>query len=377
MAPIRVLHVLTAMDLAGTETLLMNIYRNINRDAIQFDFAVSATKECAYDSEIISMGGMIYHYPRYKGTNHLSYVNWWKDFFKNHDEYRIVHGHVGSTAAIYLRIAKRAGCFTVAHSHNTKSARSLKSFVYELYSRPTRRIADFFFGCSKQALIDRYGQKIADNPKLSLVLNNAIDAKKFTYSESTRLRIRSEYGVLDDSIVLGTVGRLTVQKNPLETIRICSELKKRGNEFVFWWFGDGDMKEEVVRRISEVGLQDCIRLMGVRNDIYNVLQGMDIFIFPSIWEGLGISCVEAQSAGLPTLCSDTIPIEAKVSDDCYFLKLNDTDVWCDIVEDMIARIKSADYTRPNNYDTVKEFGYDISGVAEELSTMYLNWSEKK
>ncbi len=375
MAPIRVLHVLTAMDMAGTETLLMNLYRNIDRDIIQFDFAVSATKECAYDSEIISLGGRIFHYPRYKVTNHISYVKWWKEFLSEHEEYRIIHGHIGSTASIYLRIAKKLNRFAIAHSHSTDSSRSIYSLAYKLYSFPTRNIADYFFGCSKQALIDRYGKKVANNTKIAQVLNNAIDAKKFSFSSSVRENTRREYGVPDDLVVLGTVGRLTHQKNPLETVRICGELNRRGVNFVFWWFGEGDMKAVIQEAIEAEGIQERVRLMGVRSDVNNVLQGMDIFLFPSIWEGLGISCVEAQASGLPTFCSDTIPEEAKVSEQCKYLKLNDTNMWCDSIQETIRRIKAQDYIRPDNYLVVKAAGYDICEMASQISKMYLEWSK--
>lgn len=374
MPPIRVLHVLTAMDMAGTETLLMNLYRNIDRDVIQFDFAVSATKECAYDSEIISFGGRIFHYPRYKGTNHVIYVKWWKEFLSEHEEYRIIHGHIGSTASIYLRIAKKLNRFAIAHSHSTDSGKSFHQLIYKMYSYPTRNIADYFFGCSKQALINRYGKKVAENIKISSVLNNAIDAKKFSFSADIRDRIRQEYSVTDNTLVLGTVGRLTTPKNPLEIVRICSELNKRGNQFEFWWLGEGDMKDEIEVAIREEGLQECIRFFGARSDVYAFLQGMDIFIFPSIWEGLGISCIEAQAAGLPTLCSETIPIEAKVTAEFKHLKLNDTTLWCDTIEDTIEKIKDENYVRPHNYEAVKNAGYDICETASELSKMYLRWS---
>ena len=374
MPPIRVLHVLTAMNMAGTETLLMNLYRNIDRDTIQFDFAVTATNECAYDSEIASLGGRIYRYPRYKGINHFAYIKWWKTFLSKHEEYQIVHGHIGSTAAIYLKIAKKMNRFTIAHSHSIKPKRSLHAFIYSLHSYPTRKIADFFLGCLKQAIIDRYGHKVADNPSISKVLNNAINAKQFSFSKSVRRIIRDEYQVSDDTLVLGTVGRLTVPKNPLEIVRICSELNKRGVDFVFWWFGEGEMKEEIEIALKDANIQDCVKLLGVRNDIYKVLQGMDIFLFPSIWEGLGISCIEAQASGLPTLCSDTIPHEAKATDNCVFLKLNDTDAWCDSIEDSIKMIKSPDYVRPDNYENIRKAGYDICESASELCKLYLEWS---
>ncbi len=368
--PIRILHVLTAMDLAGTETLLMNLYRNIDRDVIQFDFAVSSLNECAYDAEILSLGGRLYHYPRYKGINHVSYVAWWKAFFNEHNEYHIVHGHIGSTAAIYLGIAKKAGCFTVAHSHSTKTSISMHSFLYGIYSYPTRYIADYFFGCSKQALIDRYGNRIAFNPGISSVLNNAIDAKRFSFDSNKREIIRQQYGVEEEILVLGTVGRLTTPKNPLETVKICAELKERGVNFVFWWFGEGEMRNEIEQAINDADLQNYVNLLGTRKDINNVLQGMDIFLFPSIWEGLGISCVEAQASGLPTLCSDTIPMDAKVTELCTFLPLNNTDRWCDKIIEISKKISKCDYQRPNTYQCITNNRYDIVAQSKWLQSFY-------
>lgn len=377
MAPIRVLHVLTAMDMAGTETLLMNLYRNINRDLVQFDFAVSAQHKCAYDDEIESMGGRIYHYPKYRVANHFKYIKWWNSFLNEHNEYKIIHGHIGSTAAIYLGIAKKKGLFTIAHSHGTKEIFSLHALIYGIYSYPTRFVADFFIGCSRQALTDRYGTKVGNDPKISKVLNNGIDAGKFVYSADMRESVRLSYEANDSTTVIGTVGRFTPAKNPQEIIRICLELSRRGVDYIFWWFGKGELEGEIRRSIVEQGLENRVKLLGTRPDIYNALQGMDIFLFPSLWEGLGISCVEAQASGLPTLCSDTVPMEAKVSDDCKFLKLNDTCLWCDTIEETIERIKSNEYTRIDNYNKVKESGYDITSVAEELSNMYVDWSEKK
>ena len=368
--PIRVLHVLSAMSMAGTETLLMNIYRNIDRNKIQFDFAVSSTEECDYDREIESLGGKIFHYPRYTGKNHFQYKKWWNHFLEEHPEYHIVHGHIGSTASIYLKIAKNKGRFTIAHSHSTKSTPSLHSYLYSIYAFPTRYIADFFFGCSKQALIDRYGTKVAENKNRSKVLNNAIDAEKFVFNPDIREQIRSEYSVSDTDTIIGTVGRLTIQKNPFEIIKICKELKNRGVDFKFWWFGKGDLENKIKETIKSECLEDVIKLMGTRSDVNNTLQGMDIFLFPSLWEGLGIACVEAQAAGLPTLCSNTIPTEAKVCDQCVYLPLNDTKAWCDEIERLIKIIKTKSYIRPNTFQSVLDAEYDISGITKYLEGFY-------
>ena len=369
--PIRILHVVSEMQMAGTETLLMNFYRNTDRDKIQFDFAVSAKEECAYDQEIMELGGKLFHYPRYRGKNHFQYVKWWDAFLEDHPEYHIIHGHIGSTAAIYLKRAKKAGRFTIAHSHSTTEPFSVHSVLYRLYSYPTRFIADQFFGCSKQALIDRYGKRVAESTKAK-VINNGINAEKFIFNQSMREKIRSEYHIPQDEMVLMTVGRLTAAKNPHETVRICEALKKDGVQFQFLWFGTGELEEEIKREVKEKGLDDVVFFMGTRNDIYNVLQAADLFIFPSIWEGLGIACVEAQAAGLPTLCSDTIPKEAKVSELCMFLPLNDTMLWCREIEKRIREVTGKEYVRPDTYSAVVNAGYDIKETARWLSHFYLS-----
>ena len=374
--PIRILHVLTAMNMAGTETLLMNFYRNIDRSKVQFDFAVSTKQHCAYDDEINSLGGRIIHYPLYRPNIHFKYVKWWNQFFDSHQEYKIVHGHIGSTAAIYLNIAKKHGCFTIAHSHSIKGNKSLKDLAYDLYSYPTRFIADQFFGCSKQALIDRYGRKVAESNKAK-VINNGIDAGKYIFSPDIRKRVRGELRIDGHQLIIGTVGRLTPQKNPHEIIRICEELKKKGLEFVFLWFGAGELENDIRKKIGEKQLDDSIKLMGTRPDIYNVLQAFDIFLFPSLWEGLGISCVEAQASGLPTLCSNTIPYEAKVTDCCKFLPLNDTNVWCDEVFRIAHILHSDNYKRPNMYMKIVEAGYDIKDVTKWLQHFYMKQFKKR
>lgn len=374
--PIRILHVLTAMEYAGTETLLMRLYRNIDRTKIQFDFAVSSTKECAYDSEIRELGGLIIHYPKYTGLNHNRYMKWWKNFLQQHTEYRIIHGHIGSTASLYLGIAKKLGRYTIAHSHNTNENLSLHSVLYKIYSYPTRYIADYYFGCSRQAIIDRYGKTIANNPSKSRVLNNALDTEKYIFNQTVREKIRNELQIPLNTLVIGTVGRLSNQKNPFEIVRICEELRNRGLDFMFLWFGNGELKDEIAKSLAEKELNSIVKLCGTRSDIHNVLQAFDIFLFPSVYEGLGIAGVEAQASGLPTLCSDTLTDEAKATDLCITLKLNDTQLWCDKIQECAIEIQRSDYQRKNTRDSIISAGYDIKEVADWLENFYLERAHK-
>jgi len=346
--------------------MIMNLYRHIDRDKIQFDLAVCTEEHCDYEDEILSLGGILYRYPRYVGTNHFLYKRWWNDLFAEHPEYKIVHGHIGSTAAIYLKIAKKHGCYTIAHSHGTLGPLSLRAIVWRLYSYPTRYIADHFFGCSMQALETRYGKKVAHDPRRAEVLNNAVDAALYIYDENVRAQVRKELGIMENEWVIGTIGRLTPQKNPHMTLQILKELKRRGEKFKFLWVGVGESKDEIERETLDSDLTDEIEMLGLRNDVPQILQAMDTFILPSIWEGLGIVAVEAQAAGSPTLCSDQVPPEAKLTELCEFIDVGNVELWAD----KLVEVKKV--TRRNTYEDIVKGNYDIHDVAKWLEGFYLS-----
>ena len=151
MKKIRILHVLGSLNMGGAETLIMNLYRNIDRDKIQFDFVVHTNKIGLYEDEIKELGGKIYRIQRYKGINHFSYKKEWNNFFEEHKEYKIIHGHMRSTASIYLKIAKKYGRITIAHSHNTSNGHGFSSLVKKILQYNIRNVSDYFMGCSYEA----------------------------------------------------------------------------------------------------------------------------------------------------------------------------------------------------------------------------------
>ena len=368
---IRILHVLSGMERAGTETLLMNLYRHIDRSKIQFDFAVSATNKAAYDDEIIAMGGRIFHYPRYRGKNHFAYKKWWNEFLTKHNEYQIVHGHIGSTAAIYLNIAKKHGRYTIAHSHSTYGKPDAQQILYRIYSYPTRFIADYFLGCSMPALECRYGKKVAHNGNKAQILHNAIDAEKFRYNPEARKKIQNELSIRENTFVVGTVSRLTPQKNPYFTLDIIKQLSKKIPHFKFLWVGTGELEDDIKRIVKESKLTDRVIFTGSVPNANEMYQAMDVFIFPSLWEGLGNVAIEAQAAGLPTLCSIEVPREAKATDLANFLPLDSAETWCDELLNLESLIKSKEYTRKDTFEEIIKAKYDISAVAEWLEKFYL------
>jgi len=370
--PIRILHVVGSMNRGGTETMIMNLYRQIDRSKVQFDFMVHTSDKCAYDDEILELGGKIYRVPMFKGTNYFSYQNAWIQFFNTNQEYKIIHGHIGSSAAIYLKLAKRNGCFTIAHSHNTKSiGKNLKSFLYPYFSYPTRYIADFFFGCSKNAGSDRYGKKVVSSDKFK-VLNNAIPANKYRYSNEIREQLRKKLNV-EEKTVLGHVGRFSHQKNHQMLINIFQTLHKENPDTVLLLVGDGELRKSIENRVVDLGLSDSVIFTGVRSDIPELMQAMDVFVFPSLYEGLGLVAIEAQAAGLRCVVSDSIPKEAFVTDLIKSLPLEEpVDIWAKSILQY-----SKGYVRKNTYEVIKNNGYDILDIAKWLESFYLKKVEEQ
>ena len=345
--------------------MLMNLYQAIDRKVVQFDFAVASKDKCDYDDEIESLGGQIIHYPKYVGKNHFEYRKWWNCFFQSHPEYKIVHGHIGSTAAIYLKIARKYGCYTIAHSHNADFGPGLHGLMYRIYSYPTRFIADYFMGCSTEAAISRYGKKVATDKNRCCVLNNGIDITKYIYSPAVCEAVRNEFGISKETLVVGTVGRLTKQKNPLFIIDILAELRSKTDDFIFLWAGTGEMKDEIISGLELKGVRDKVILLGVRNDIPRILQALNVFVLPSLFEGLPVVGVEVQAAGVPMLCSDTISPEVKVTECVTFIPNNSAELWASkIMEEKSFR---RDERAPED---VKKAGYDIQTTSSWLESFY-------
>ena len=360
---IRVLHVIGSMTSGGAEAFIMNYYRNIDRSKVQFDFAVRTNEKCFYDDEIESLGGKIYRVPAFNGKNPISYKKAWEKFFKEHTEHSIVHGHLGSAAAIYLKVAKKFGKITIAHSHNTNPPKlSLREIVWRFWSYPTRNIADYLFACGEQAGIDRYGKK-----KDIIVINNAIDVDKFQYNVDARNKIRKEFAIADDKFVVGHVGRFNVQKNHLYLIDIFNKVHEKNPNAVLLLVGSGELEETVKEKVKYYNLNDSVIFAGVRKDLYDIYSAMDVFVFPSLFEGLPVVSVEAQASGIRFICSNAVKKEANITGLIDFLDLEeDIQVWVDKILEY-----SNGYDRKIDLNLIKEAGYDIKRQAKWLEEFYI------
>ena len=360
---IRVLHVIGSMTSGGAEAFIMNYYRNIDRSKVQFDFAVRTNEKCFYDDEIESLGGKIYRVPAFNGLNPISYKRGWEEFFKEHTEHSIVHGHLGSAAAIYLKVAKKFGKITIAHSHNTNPPKiNLREVAWRFWSYPTRNIADYLFACGKQAGIDRYGKK-----KGVIVINNAIDVEKFQYNIEARNKIRKEFGIADDKFVIGHVGRFNVQKNHSYLIDIFNKVHEVNKSAVLLLLGSGELEETIKEKVKEYNLNDSVIFAGVRKDLYNIYSAMDVFVFPSLFEGLPVVSIEAQTSGLHFISSNAVKKEANITGLIDFIDLDaDIQTWVDKILEF-----SNGYDRKINLSVISNAGYDIKKQAKWLEEFYV------
>lgn len=363
---IRILHVIGIMNRGGAETMIMNLYRNVDRTKVQFDFVENTSEKAIFDDEILALGGCIYNCPHYNGKNHFEYKKWWNDFFKEHKgEYKIIHGHLGSTASIYLKIAKKYGLCTIAHSHNTIMKKDLNNLIYKVYSYPTRFIADYFFTCSYVAGVSRFGKKIANDSKRCYLLKNSVETKKFLYDKDVRDQVRKEFDV-QDKIVIGHVGRFNVQKNHVFLIDIFKKIYEKNKNTVLFILGDGEEKEKILEKVKNLDLVDCVRFLGVRNDVNKIMQCMDVMLFPSLFEGLPVTIIEAQASSLPCVLSDTITKECKITENVEFLSLKtDVDTWSNVT------LKMSKLPRYDSSNDIIKSGYDIEQNAIWLQNFYI------
>jgi glycosyltransferase involved in cell wall biosynthesis len=363
--PIRVLQVFGIMNTGGAENMIMNIYRNIDRTKVQFDFVIHTEKKGFYDDEINQLGGNIYRIPRFKGKNIFSYINSWETLFGEHKEYSIVHSHIRSTASIILKIAKKYGITTISHSHSTSNGKGFQAVVKNMLQYPLKYISDYMFACSKKTAISLYGNEAYETGKVK-ILNNAIDTERFIYDKQKSKQIKKQLGV-ENNFVVGHVGRFSYPKNHDFLLDIFYEIKKIKKDAILLLIGDGELRDKIKEKVQKLKLTDYVIFMGVRSDIPELMQAMDVFLFPSHFEGLPVVLVEAQASGLKILASDTITKEVALTDLVNFYSLNSTPTeWANKTLNCLDG-----YIRRSYSTEIKNANYDIIENAKWLENFYL------
>ena len=360
MKPIRVLHVVTYMGRGGLETMLMNYYRHIDRKKIQFDFLVHRYFEADYDVEIESMGGRIYHVSRLIPWSR-SYREKLQVFFKSHPEYEIVHVHQDCLSSVALKVAKECGVpVRIAHSHNSNQDKNFKYLIKRYYMRKIPNYATHLFACGKDAGDWMFGKNSYQ------ILHNAIDTKIYQYDYQKRKESRTKLGI-GEELLIGHVGRFRLQKNHVFLIDIFAEIVKQQPDSKLLLVGDGDEKEKIQVKIEQLQLQKNVLLLGARSDVNELMQAMDVFVFPSLYEGLPLTMIEAQAAGLPCVISDSIPRECVITKGLVSYKgLNEgAKEWA---AHILTRAKEK---RVTHDEEMKQSGYDVNEEVKRLEAFYL------
>lgn len=360
---IRILHVLGGLDRGGAETMVMNLYRVIDRSQVQFDFIVHNEKKQAYTDEILSLGGKIFHFPAFKGVNYFKMKRLWKSFFKKHPEYKILHSHVRSYASLYLPIAKKAGLKTIIHSHSTSNGKGIASVVKRFMQYPLRWQADYFFGCSKEAGAWLFGDKVVNNSKYH-ILQNAIDTEQFKFNPEIRKEYRKKLGLGDKKTFIH-VGRFHPAKNHAFLLNLFAEIHKKDGDTILLLAGDGELRPAIEKQMADLSIQKSVILLGSRSDVPNLLQAADCFLFPSVWEGLPVTVVEAQAAGIPCFISDRVTKEVGISDLVKYLPIDQgTQPWINALE------KTCLFEKKDVSKQISMVGFDILSTANFLTTFY-------
>lgn len=361
--PIRIAQVVGKMVGGGLEATVLNYYRNIDRNLIQYDFFVDSDSTLIPKDEINKLGGNVFIVPPYQ--NQIKYQAELYRLFQEND-YKMVYSHMNTLSFFPMFAAWRAGVpIRVAHNHSTAGKGEFKRNIMKYSLRLLGKIfPTHLCACSYHAGRWMFGKKCMEEGKVQ-IWQNALEIDKFLFSSSTREYIRKKFSV-EDKFVLGHVGRFIHQKNHYFVIDIFNEIYKNNKKAVLMLVGDGELFQEIKMRIQELGLESAVIFTGNRDDVAELYQAMDIFILPSFYEGLGMVAVEAQISGLPVLCSEYVPEEAKICDNFVNISLEESaEQWAKKVESYVTANQRKDMRKE-----AVEAGYDIKTAANKLTEWY-------
>ena len=365
MKPLKVLQLFTILNRGGAETNLMNYYRNIDRTQVQFDFIVHREEKGAYEQEIKQMGGQIFRLPALHPLRIKQYKAAVRKFFEEHSDYQIIHGQCSELGIFIYEEAKRRKIpVIIAHAHNSKMDWDQKALFRILWKHQMRKYINAYFTCGHDSSKWLFGNSLA---KRTYQMNNAVNSADFNYSPFLRRKIRLALNA-ESSLNFIHVGRFNVQKNHRFLIAIFFEILKINPESKLFLVGEGELQGEVKSQIDDLNLTQQVLFLGSRDDVAELLQGMDIFLFPSLFEGLPVSLVEAQTSGILCCISDAVPTEAiLVPGNVKIYSLKDSaKFWASEIIQESASFKRGDVTQ-----VIKDSGYDIHDNVSKLEEKYI------
>ncbi|MDE8064169.1 glycosyltransferase family 1 protein [Erysipelothrix rhusiopathiae] len=368
MKPIKVLFAHGGtLEKAGTEAYMMSVFRNVDPNKVHIDFLVFGCKEGHYDKEVITKGGKIFRIPL---TPH--------DFLGNYpsrktilkmlekEQYDIIHSHMNALNPLLFRSARKIGIpYMISHSHGSRHFVD-NVLLIKYKDQLMKKIpdyADVLLACSKEA-----GDFLYPDQDYT-IMNNGIDLEQYEYNEVTRKRLRKELK-LDDQLVFGHIGRFNFQKNHKFLIEVFAEILKTKPNAILALAGEGELLDDVKNQVKNLGIEDHVKFLGLRDDIPDVLQVLDVFMLPSVFEGLPYVLVEAQAAGLLCFASDTIDRQSALTDNFHFLPIDNPHEWSDYI------VGHVEYERRSTREQLIEKGFDEKVNVKKLEQIYVNLVKK-
>lgn len=366
----RVLQIMGGLKRGGLETFAMNTYRAIDRNELQFDFLLTQVAGGGYEEEARMLGANIYYTPS-RNKGYIAYRKALDDFFREHHNYIAVHLHISSLTAITpAYYAKKYGIpVRILHSHSSSIQKSLRlhwlhTILHYINKPNVKRWATHYLGCSDKAL--NWAYKYTGIRSKAIMMNNGIDCSKYAYDETIRSDVRKELGLKSEDFVIGHVGRFIPLKNQSFLVDILEEIRKSVPVAKLILVGEGETMESVKAKAEEKGLSSDVIFTGVRSDVNRLMQAMDVLVMPSWFEGLPVSLVEAQAAGLPIVASDTISRDSDISGTVLFKSIKEPAFdWAKYILDWQAR-----WHRLDNIEKIKDSGFDSSETAKQLVQIY-------
>lgn len=344
----------------GLTNVMMNYYKALNKDGLHIDFAsTNAVEKDDRAYQFIKSNGSNYYYLGSRKKNTFNYLKKIYLLLKT-NKYDVIHINGNSaTMALELFVSYLAGINTrIAHGHTTRSNHPI---VHRLMKKPLNLLSTH-----KLAVSNSTGKWLFE--KNYIVLNNAIDVHKFAFNRYKRKKIRDEFGI-NDALVIGNVGKLYAPKNHAFLLEVFHYIiSKNGNSFLLL-AGGGELENSLNEKALELGIDDKVLFLGMRDDISDIVQAFDVFVFPSTYEGLGLAVIEAQASGLKCIASDRVPFETKVTDNIEYLSLDESPVtWADAILNL--NVRNREELSKQAMETIKVRGYDINFEAFKLETIY-------
>lgn len=359
------------MNAGGKKNLVMEYYRHIDREKMQFDFICDSDSEAIPKIEIEKLGGRVYKIRPYQSI--LGNI---MDIYKlcKKNKYSVIHSY-NSTMSVFSMFAGKMADVPVRISESLSMAHEedWKTILKKILRPMSKWFANYYLACGEECGRWQFGNRLFDAGRVD-VFKTAIDVNFNTYNEELRKKVRREFG-WEDKIVIGHIGRFTVQKNSVQVIKIFDAFAKKEPNAVLCLIGDGELKNEVLAKVMDLGIEKKVYYLGEREDIQQFYNAMDAFLLPSLYEGLPMVGLEAECFGLPVFFSTEISREASVCELGHFLRLNvSEEYWADV---MIKEVKKNMFVRKSRQKEVKEAGCDSVSEAIRLQDYYLGAIERE